>query len=93
MSTSGRSSQCQECAAVFDCSSFGPLPKLCPKCKGAPAESTRVPAIPRGTRKKKAAANSPAIATAILEIQAEIETLEQQIGTRRVALKALEAVA
>lgn len=91
---SERTAQCEECTDVFPCNPTGRLPKLCPKCRSADSEA---PARSTKARKKRAApshnGSSPAIATAILALQEEIEALEGQITVRREALEALEAVA
>lgn len=91
---SERTGQCEECATVFEAAPRGIIPKLCPDCRKQPAATPSAPAK-RGKRKAKASGlgSSPAIATAIVALQEEIETLEAQITSRREALEALEAVA
>lgn len=89
---SERTAQCEECTTVFPCNPTGRLPKLCPSCKGGETERANAPA----KRRKKSSTPSlgPVDYSAVVEsIRTEIETLEEQIESRRAALVALEAIA
>ena len=91
---SERTSQCRECADVFECGPTGRLPVLCPKCRKDAKARPGNPAKPRKNAKRSTTSTgSPAIAGAIVALQDEITDLEEQIESRRNALAALEAVA
>ena len=100
---SARSSQCEECATVFDVeSTTGRLPTRCPACRKGGGErassSAKQPKKKKGATKRvqkrsAPATGSKAIASAVRALQDEIETLEGQVQQRQDALDALQAIA